>query len=136
MLLYNKDKSINLDSNTVQPLYGDLKFKVADDSKALRFYPFVEQTIPDAKAEVQNANPALTTVPVPTNVSSTTTPESGVRSSSLNAAVPSGTSPSEAARTEAPVKTQGDTATPAQWNWLLYGIAGFVAIGYIVLRRF
>lgn len=52
LLLYNKDKTINLDQNTVQPLYGDLKFRVADSSTALRFYPIVEKTAP-GKYEVR-----------------------------------------------------------------------------------
>ena len=45
MTLYNKE-SINLGQNSVQPLYGDLKFKVADSATALRFYPILEKTKP------------------------------------------------------------------------------------------
>ncbi|MFA4936508.1 MAG: S-layer protein domain-containing protein, partial [Candidatus Methanoperedens sp.] len=46
ILLYNKDKQIDLGQNTVQLLYGEMKFKVADSSTALRFYPILEKTAP------------------------------------------------------------------------------------------
>ncbi|MDO8724563.1 MAG: S-layer protein domain-containing protein, partial [Candidatus Methanoperedens sp.] len=52
VLLYNKEKTINLDQNTVQMLYGDLKFRVADSSTALRFYPILEKKAP-GKYEVR-----------------------------------------------------------------------------------
>ncbi len=81
LLLYNKDKSINLDQNTVQTLYGELKFKIADSSTVIRFYPFVEHTILAAKTELNDSNLPL---------SATT---SAAQQSSLNAAAPSVTLP-------------------------------------------
>jgi len=47
-LIYNKEKSINLAQNAVIDLGNGLKFKVADSSIALRFYPYFEQVIQDA----------------------------------------------------------------------------------------
>ncbi|MCG2736220.1 MAG: hypothetical protein L6282_07470, partial [Candidatus Methanoperedenaceae archaeon] len=134
VLLYNKDTAINLDQNTVQPLYGELKFKVADSSTALRFYPLFEHTILPQKVEV-NATSATTTNASTATVTAVATPASAAQPSSLNAAAPSGTLQPNLAQTEAPAKTPGDTAKPAQWNWVLYAIAGFVAIVYLVKRR-
>ncbi|HID26728.1 MAG TPA: hypothetical protein EYP22_02640 [Methanosarcinales archaeon] len=44
ILLLN-NKSINLDQGTTVDIIGNLKFKVADDSSAIRFYPFVEKKL-------------------------------------------------------------------------------------------
>ena len=44
VLLYNKDRKVNLNSNSVIDLTDKIKFKVADKSTALRFYPFVKYT--------------------------------------------------------------------------------------------
>ena len=134
VLLHNKDKSINLDQNTVQQLYKELKFKVADSSTALRFYPLFEHTILPPKVEV-NATSATTTNAPTATVTAVATPASAAQPSSLNAAAPSGTLQPNLAQTEAPVKTEADTAKPAQWNWVLYAIAGFVAIVYLAKRR-
>jgi S-layer protein (TIGR01567 family) len=46
LTLYNKGSPINLGQNSVQTLYGDLKFKIADSSTALRFYPILEKVKP------------------------------------------------------------------------------------------
>ncbi len=126
LLLYNKDKQIDLNQNTVLPLYGDLKFKVADKDTALRFYPFIEQTIPSNK-ELKAASA------VPTTTVPTITQASSAISSSLQAAAP------EAAlapvQTVVSIKTENNTSAPGQWYWVLFAIAGLVTTGYLVLRR-
>jgi S-layer protein (TIGR01567 family) len=124
LLLYNKDKPIDLNQNTVLPLYGDLKFKVADKDTALRFYPFIEQTIPSSKElKAESAIPTAA-VPAITKTSS---------ASSLQAKAP------EAAlapvQTAVPVKTENNTPAPGQQYWILFAIAGLVTTGYLVLRR-
>ncbi len=134
VLLYNKDTAINLDQNTVQTLYGELKFKVADSSTALRFYPLFEHTILPPKVELKAASTATTNAPTVT-AKAVATPAFAVQPSSLNSAAPSGTLQPNLAQAETPVKTQGDTAKPAQWNWVLYAIAGLVAIVYLAKRR-
>ncbi len=129
LLLYNKDTSISLDQNTVQPLYGDLKFKVADSSTALRFYPFIEQTILGAsKAELKAASPAIT------NLSTTTVPAAtSVTPSTVQAAAPeSALVPTQPAVL---VKTPATVSEPKQWYWVLFAIAGLVTTGYLVLRK-
>lgn len=123
LLLYNKDTSISLDQNIVQPLYGELKFKVADSATALRFYPFVEHTIPEASQKELKATTTVTTAPTitapaPTSVS---TP------SSVQAAAP------EVQAIES--KTPGNKANPRQWYWIIFAIAGLVITGYLLLKR-
>ncbi len=123
LLLYNKDTSISLDQNTVQPLYGELKFKVADSATALRFYPFIEPTIREAaRIELKAAN-AVTTVPT------------------ITAPVPSSISTPSLVQAAAPAiqatasKMPENTADPRQWDWIFFAIAGLVITGYLVLRR-
>ncbi len=124
LLLYNKDTSVSLDQNTVQPLYGDLKFKVADSATVLRFYPFVENTIPkELRKELKAANTAVTTVPTIT----TSAPSSISTTASVQAAAPE-------IQTTASI-TPGNSADPKQWYWIFFAIAGLVITGYLVLRR-
>jgi S-layer protein (TIGR01567 family) len=40
------ENSVNLSSNTETTLIGNMKFRIADNSSVLRFYPFVEHTMP------------------------------------------------------------------------------------------
>ena len=123
LLLYNKDKQIDLNQNTVLPLYGDLKFKVADKDTALRFYPFIEQTIPSNKElKAESAAPTVT-VPAITKTSSEL-------SSSLQTKAPE----AALAPTVVPVKTENNRSAPKQY-WVLFAIAGLVTTGYLVLRR-
>ncbi len=51
-LLLKNAASINLAQNAVIDLAGGIKFKVADSSTALRFYPIIEKTLP-GKYEVR-----------------------------------------------------------------------------------
>jgi len=133
LLLYNKDKTINLDQNTIQPLYGELKFKVADSSTALRFYPLFEQTILPPKAEVKPTSQATTQ-------QTTVTPSVTAGSSAVSEPVRA-SAPVAVQATPAELKTTGSAAlskvsSPAQWNWILFAIAGIGAIGYIIVRRY
>ncbi|MCX9024515.1 MAG: S-layer protein domain-containing protein [Candidatus Methanoperedens sp.] len=125
LLLYNKDRQIDLNQNTVLPLYGDLKFKVADKDTALRFYPFIEQTIPSNKELKAESAVQTTTVPAITQTSS-------ALSSSLQAKAPEAAL--APAQTAVPVKTENNTSAPKQY-WILFAIAGLVTTGYLVLRR-
>lgn len=114
LLLYNKDKSISLDQNTVVDLAGGIKFKVADSSTALRFYPFIEHTIQ-----------ATTTAP-------TTTPTAVATSAPTSVQVVAPT----AAQTAAPVKTPENTPAPKQPGFeALYAMAGIVITAYLVLKK-
>ncbi len=130
VLLFNKDKIINLDQNTVQPLYGELKLKVADSSTALRFYPFIEQTILEASTvELKAASPAVTTLSTITVPTAT----SVVTPSTVQAAAPeSALAPTQPAVL---VKTPASVSEPKQWYWVLFAIAGLVTTGYLVLRK-
>ncbi len=124
VVLYNKDKTISLDQNTVQPLYGDLKFKVADSSTALRFYPIFEPTIL-AKPQAELKAAGAQTIAPTTTASATQAPYS------LKAAAPSGTS----VQIEPQVKSQLTDPVPKQLYWMLFATAGLVATGYLVLRK-
>lgn len=129
LLLYNKEKPISLDQNTVQPLYGDLRFKIADSATALRFYPFVEHTIREAsRTELKAAN-AITTMPT------TATPVASIISVSTPSSVQAAAIQATPAIQASASKTPGDTADPRQWNWIIFAIAGLVTTGYLVLRR-
>ncbi|MFQ6055117.1 MAG: S-layer protein domain-containing protein [Methanosarcinales archaeon] len=44
-ILLQNNKSLNLDQGTTVDIMGNLKFKVADDSSAIRFYPLVEKKV-------------------------------------------------------------------------------------------
>ncbi|MCZ7358170.1 MAG: S-layer protein domain-containing protein [Candidatus Methanoperedens sp.] len=130
VLLYNKDKTINLDQNTVQPLYGDLKFRVADSSTALRFYPILEQTIPTApKVELKAASATATATTMP---AATQTAAATPAPASLQAAAPSQTLSSNSLQTDT---KPGIIAEPQQWYWELFAMAGLVTTGYLILRR-
>lgn len=123
LLLYNKDAPINLGQNAVIDIAGGIKFKVADSSTALRFYPFIEQTIQSApKVELNAANattPAATSSPAPASTST-----------SLQAA---------AQNTVQTTSTQVKTESPPQQKLPgftgLYAAIGLVATAYFVLRK-
>ena len=126
VLLHNKDNPIKLGQNSVQPLYGELKFKVADSSTALRFYPYFEQVIKDSpkvdfKATIANATTTTTTPTASTLSSAATTPSTSSQEAG-------------AAQVSSPV-TKPVTAKSRQWNWIFFAAAGLVATGYLVLRK-
>ncbi len=131
VLLYNKDKSINLGQNAVIDFANGLKFKVADSSTALRFYPYFEPVIQDtSKTNLKAASATATTTSSPSTSSTiasasvTTTPATSLQSASPGAV-----------QTSSPVTTPDDTAKPQQWNWIFLAVAGLVGTGYLVLRR-
>ncbi len=131
LLLYNKDKQIDLSQNTVQPLYGDLKFKVADKDTALRFYPIIEQTIPAvAKVELKAASATATATTAPAEiqtVAATPVP------ASIQAAAPTVAQTS----TSEPVKIAAEK-TPLQellGFWGFYAIIGLITAAYFALRK-
>lgn len=43
--LKNEDDTIDLDTDTVEHIMGNMYFKIADDDTAIRFYPFVRYTV-------------------------------------------------------------------------------------------
>lgn len=138
IFLSNKDK-INLGQNTVQPLYGELKFKVADSSTALRFYPIFEHTI-QAAPEVNlnaSANTTNTTATTPTTTKSTISSSSSIE---LAAVTTTPSTSSQAASSgvvqdSSPVTKPNETAKPQQWNWIFLAVAGLVSTGYLILRK-
>lgn len=126
VLLYNRDKPINLGQNTVIDLANGLKFKVADSSTALRFYPYFEYLIQDTpKIELKAANePApAASINSMTFASVLTTP-----AASSQVALPG------AVQDSSPT-TPDDAAKPQQWDWIFFVIASLVGTGYLVLRK-
>ncbi len=127
LLLYNQDKQIDLGQNTVQPLYGDLKFKIADKDDALRFYPFVEQTIQASPKVELKASSATQTAAVPTatqNVVSAQAPS--MQSALTGVQTPSPT----------PVKTATESAAQKLLGfWGFYAVLGLSGAAYFVLRK-
>ncbi|MEA1865383.1 MAG: S-layer protein domain-containing protein, partial [Euryarchaeota archaeon] len=45
IVLRNNGDTLDLDTETIEHIMGDMYFKTADDDAAIRFYPFVEYTI-------------------------------------------------------------------------------------------
>ncbi len=132
VLLFNKDKTISLDQNTVQLLYGELKFKVADSSTALRFYPIFEQTIPTQSTiglKAASATATATTVPAATQtVAATPAP------ASIQAAAP--TVANTAVQSATPVETQEKSPLQELLGfWGFYAVVGLVTTAYFVLRK-
>ncbi len=121
VLLHNKN-NINLGQNAVIDLANGLKFKVADSSTALRFYPFFEQVIKDApKVDLKVATANATTPSAESSTSAETTTPS--------------TSSAVAVQASSPVTKPVDNAKPRQYDWILFAVAGLVGTGYMVLRR-
>ncbi len=131
VLLYTKDKPISLDQNTVQPLYGELKFKVADSSTALRFYPIFEHTIQAApKVELKAASATATATTAPTaapTVAATPAP------ASVQAAAP--TAVQIAAATPVKTVTESTPVKKLLGFWGFYAILGLSGAAYFVLRK-
>lgn len=128
LLLYNKEKSISLDQNTVQPLYGNLKFKVADSSTALRFYPFVEHTIQNTSiVELKTASAPASTAQIITTTIAAPAPDS------VQAAAPTEVRTEEA--TAVPVKTRNSPVQNLLGFWGFYAILGLITMAYFALRK-
>ncbi len=119
-LVLKSDSSITLSSNSIVDLAGNLKFRVADDSKKLRFYPMVEYVIGGVTPTPSPGTPivgATTGKPV-VNV---TTPRG-------NETVPptqNATAPPAAATTK---KTEPGFEA-------IFAIAGLLAVAFLVLRQ-
>ncbi len=130
VLLYNKDTKIELGQNTVQPLYSDLKFKIADKDDALRFYPFIEQTIQNApKVELKAASAAPTATAMPTttkNVVEAQAPNS-MQAAALTAVQTVSPTPVEPATESVVQKLLG--------FWGFYAVIGLSGAAYFVLRK-
>jgi S-layer protein (TIGR01567 family) len=127
VLLYNKDKTISLDQNTVQPLYGELKFKIADSSTALRFYPIFEHTIQAPKVELKAASAAATAAAAPAE---TPTVAATPATAPVQAAAPN------AVQTAAtPVKTESSPLQEILGFWGFYAIIGLATAAYFALRK-
>ena len=121
-------KPINLGQNAVIDLGNGLKFKVADSSIALRFYPYFEQVIPDSpkvdfKATIANATTITTTSIASALSSAATTPSTSLQEAGA------------AQASSSPLTKPVDTAKPQQWNWIFFAAAGLVATGYMVMRK-
>ncbi len=129
VLLYNKDKTVNLDQNTVQPLYGDLKFRVADSSTALRFYPIIEQTIQAApKAQLKAASATVTAIaPTATQTQAPPAPAS-IQAAALTAVQTSAPVPVE-------TTTENTTVKKLLGFWGFYAVLGLSTVAYFVLRK-
>ncbi|MCZ7403335.1 MAG: hypothetical protein O8C67_00195, partial [Candidatus Methanoperedens sp.] len=128
LLLYNKDKTINLDQNTVQALYGALKFKVADSSTALRFYPLFEQTIQAAHKVELKAASATANVPAAIQTVAATPAPASIQAAALTAVQTSAAVPVETATENTPVKK-------LLGFWGFYAILGITAAAYFTLRK-
>ena len=108
-----------------------MKFKVADSSTALRFYPLYEHTILAPTAEVKAIPQATTPQPTATPAAGSSTVSEPVRAA---APVAVQATLAEVKTTESTAQSK-TTASPSQWNLILFAIAGIGAIGYIMVRR-
>ncbi|VVB90314.1 S-layer protein [uncultured archaeon] len=122
LLLYNKDKQIDLSQNAVQPLYGDMKFKIADKDDALRFYPIFEQTIQEKPKVELKAAGATATATIEPDTTQTI------------AAIPASAS-IQAAATSVKAGTTESTIQKLLGFWGFYAILGISGAAYFVLRE-
>ncbi|MCZ7381709.1 MAG: hypothetical protein O8C64_09125 [Candidatus Methanoperedens sp.] len=110
-------------------MYGDLKFRVADSSTALRFYPIIEQTIQAApKAQLKAASSTVTAIaPTATQTQATPAP-APIQAAALTAVQTSAPVPIETATENTPVqKLLG--------FWGFYAVLGLTAAAYLTLRK-
>ncbi|NJD53385.1 MAG: PGF-CTERM sorting domain-containing protein [Candidatus Methanoperedens sp.] len=115
--------SVSLSSNSETTLMGELKFKIADNSSTLRFYPKIDYVVGNG-----------TTVTTGTAV---TTPRGTVRATPGATAtltvVPTTPKPAETGVAETP-KPAATTPTEPGFE-LVFAVAGLLAVAYLVLRQ-
>ncbi len=125
-LLLQNPVSMNLNQNAVFDLGGEMKLKVADSSTALRFYPYVENTIQaTSQVEVKTSGTS--------NNTNTTSNSMSVANTSEPASAQ--TAASETAMTTVPVKTlekAPESKLPGFEG--SYAIAVLVAAAFLALR--
>lgn len=137
--LSNNDK-INLEKDKDVDIGGGIKFRVEDNSNALRFYPFVEHTIKALSQEIvdaKSATPTITTIPANTNTSDITSIPAILQTSgpkpSLTSAI---TVALTDARTSEPSGTSASTtAVPQNWYLVLGATLGLITTGYLLSRK-
>ncbi|MFZ3168003.1 MAG: PGF-CTERM sorting domain-containing protein [Candidatus Methanoperedens sp.] len=115
--------SVSLSSNSETTLMGELKFKIADNSSTLRFYPKIDYVIGNVTPE-----PTGTAV---------TTPKGTVKATpgatSTLTVVPTTPKPTGPVVTET---AKPVTTTPKEPGFeLVFAIAGLLAVAFLVLRQ-
>lgn len=132
VLLYNKDRPLNLGQNAVIDLANGLQFKVADSSTALRFSPYFESVIQDTSKSNLTAASANATA---TSTISTASADSINASAAVTTTLSASADLTGTVKISPPVIIPDDTAKPSQWNWIFFAIAGLIGTGYLVLRK-
>ncbi|MDD2440435.1 MAG: S-layer protein domain-containing protein [Methanosarcinaceae archaeon] len=125
ILLKNTDDDITLDRDSVEDLYGNLKFRVADN-ETLRFYPFSEAIIGDGEKPVDEPDDTEEPVDVPDDneTVSPDEPEQPIEE------------PEEPAGPEEPSdepEEPEDNGIPG--FGFVFGLAGLLAVVYLVRRN-
>ncbi|MFZ2410594.1 MAG: S-layer protein domain-containing protein [Candidatus Methanoperedens sp.] len=129
--LKNKDKSMDLTQDATVDIMGDMKFKVADSSTDLRYYPMVVYQISGGvtpAGETPGATPAAGTPGVTPKGTPGVKPTNATATAVATTAAP--------AVTETAAKTPVATATPKEPGFeAVFAIAGLLAVAYLVLRQ-
>lgn len=124
-LLLQNPISINLNQNAVLDLGGDMKLKVADSSSTLRFYPYVEYTIPGTTStSTVTSNSSIAALNTTTNVTASTTTLEPV----ISATEPAST----ASATTAPSTTEQKKGPGFE---AVISLAGLLTVAFFVHRK-
>ncbi|CAD7769138.1 S-layer protein [Candidatus Methanoperedenaceae archaeon GB37] len=138
-ILWNEDETIDLSQDSIEPIAGAMKLRIADDDNKLRFYPFAERTIGEGEGVTPGETPTSTVTETPTgNVTATETPSEGNVTATETPA--EGETPGEG-ETPAEGETPGEGETPAEGEGgvpgfeAIFAVGGLIAVAYLVLRR-
>ncbi|MDP3105023.1 MAG: S-layer protein domain-containing protein [Candidatus Methanoperedens sp.] len=115
--LTNSESTTTLSSDSTIDVFGNVKLRVADDSDALRYYPFVEYVI-EGEGVTPTGTPTATVVGTPTNVTVTTPTVTETIAAQPVTATPT------------PTKTKEEPGFEA-----VFAIAGLLAVAFLVLRQ-
>ena len=125
-IILKNENSVSLSSNSETTLMGEIKFKIADDSNVLRFYPKVDYVIGpggNGSVTVTGATPR----PTVTVTGNKTTTLTAVPTPQVTTPGTVATTPAKPPTTKATEKEPGFEAGLA--------IAGLLAVAFLVLRQ-
>ncbi|MCX9079387.1 MAG: S-layer protein domain-containing protein, partial [Candidatus Methanoperedens sp.] len=115
--------SVSLTSNSETTLMGELKFKIADNSSVLRFYPKIDYVVGNV-----STTPTGTAVTTPRGTVTATPGATATLTVVPTTPAPTGPGVTETGK---PVAT-----TPTEPGFeLVFAIAGLLAVAYLVLRQ-
>ncbi len=125
LVLKNKDKSVDLTQDSTTDIMGEMKFRVADDSVNLRYYPMVEY-------EIGGPGPTETGTATATGTGTVTPTGNRTEVPTATATIAAPT----AGETTAAKPPAAATATPKEPAFeAVFAIAGLLAVAYLVLRQ-